>query len=64
MGLGSAEFPDAQASEWATLDGTTDAPLALNIAQVVCLVCDAPYLDTVDGCPGPLEQPARHRWAR
>ncbi|MEX0988964.1 MAG: hypothetical protein WD206_01525 [Actinomycetota bacterium] len=62
MGLGTAEFTDAQALEWATLDGATDAPLELNIAQVVCLICDAPYVDTVDGCPGPLDRPARHRW--
>lgn len=61
-GLGTAEFTEGQASEWGTLDGATDVPLALNIAQVVCLICDAPYLDAGEACPGSMDQPARHRW--
>jgi hypothetical protein len=61
-GLGTAEFTEGQASEWETLDGAADAPLTLNIAQVVCLICDVPYLDASEACPGPIDQRANHRW--
>lgn len=62
VGLGTAEFTAEQASEWATLDGVTDAPLTLNVAQVVCLICDSRFLDTGEACPGPGSQQNRHRW--
>jgi hypothetical protein len=62
VGLGTSEFAEERASEWSTLDGPADAPLALNIAQVVCLICDVAYLDASDECPGPMIQPERHRW--
>jgi hypothetical protein len=62
VGLGTAGFTEEQASEWSTLDGAADAPLALNVAEVVCLICDAAYLDAIDECPGPMVQPERHRW--
>jgi len=48
--------------EWSTLDGATDARLALHVAQVVCLTCDGTYFEAADTCPGPAPHPARHRW--
>ena len=62
VALGTSEFTEDQAAEWATLDGATDASLALNIAEVVCLICDARYLDTVGDCPGSTGQSDRHHW--
>ncbi len=61
IGLGTAEFSQDQALEWATLEGTTAAPLLLHVTRVVCAICDQGFMEAVAGCPG-MQNPPGHHW--
>ena len=61
--VGRAPFSQDQAVEWGERgqQGVIDTSLELTIGEIVCLMCDATFLDASDECR-PLHGSPRHRW--